>query len=401
MTGDCGLHRPGPDGEPVAPRLVRVRSTTAFDELTVRLRPGQTPAEFQERLPALGHAFRVGNRLLGPARPDFVDRATVRCPRAGVVVVRFPRTDPLASPVPPFRPTAVDVADLTALPVAGTEDGGVFRLPVLYAHVLTAGATGAGKGSVLWSALSALAPAVRSGLVQAWGIDPKGGMELCMGRSLFARLGHDDGADLAENNDSGDGGAGGKADELVTVAEDAARLVRARAARLAGKVRKHTPTVDEPHVVLIIDEIAFMTAYQPDRALRDRFNKALAVVLSQGRAVAVSVLAFLQDPRKETLPARSLFPIKIGLRLDTRSEVEMVLGEDAHERGARCETIPASLPGTGYVLEDGNPVPRRVRFTHLTDEDVRDLARTFPAPPPPPPAITVAAVEVEEHEAAA
>ncbi|MFU8855350.1 hypothetical protein ACNAW0_30970, partial [Micromonospora sp. SL1-18] len=40
------------------------------------------------------------------------------------------------------------------------------------------GATGSGKGSVIWSVVRSLAAGVASGLVQIWGLDPKGGMEL-------------------------------------------------------------------------------------------------------------------------------------------------------------------------------------------------------------------------------
>jgi S-DNA-T family DNA segregation ATPase FtsK/SpoIIIE len=35
-----------------------------------------------------------------------------------------------------------------------------------------------------------------------------------------------------------------------------------------------------------------------------------------------------------------------------------------------------SAPGTGYVVLDGNPTPIRVRFSYLTDPDIRTLART-------------------------
>jgi DNA segregation ATPase FtsK/SpoIIIE, S-DNA-T family len=53
-------------------------------------------------------------------------------------------------------------------------------------HTLTAGATGAGKNSVMWCPLVAIAPAIRDGLVRVSGIDPKG-MELAYGRRIFHR----------------------------------------------------------------------------------------------------------------------------------------------------------------------------------------------------------------------
>jgi DNA segregation ATPase FtsK/SpoIIIE, S-DNA-T family len=54
--------------------------------------------------------------------------------------------------------------------------------------VLVAGATDAGKSSVAWSLLWALALGVRVGLVQVVGIDPKDGMELGRAPRAFHRL---------------------------------------------------------------------------------------------------------------------------------------------------------------------------------------------------------------------
>ena len=90
-------------------------------------------------------------------------------------------TDPLTQLV---EPLPADPDPLTAgLPVAVAEDGTVWRLQLVGSHVLVVGATGAGKGSVIWSLLLQLAPLVRAGLVEVWAVDPKGGMELAAGRS--------------------------------------------------------------------------------------------------------------------------------------------------------------------------------------------------------------------------
>src|SRR5262249_47271746 len=59
---------------------------------------------------------------------------------------------------------------------------------LLGTHWLIAGATGAGKGSVLWALIRALAGGIRRGLVQLWVIDPKGGMELAFGEKLFTHF---------------------------------------------------------------------------------------------------------------------------------------------------------------------------------------------------------------------
>lgn len=362
----CGLTVRNKDGDPVAPRLVRVISRPGRDELRVRMLPGQTPELYTKNVAALAHSFNVGR-----THPEYIDRVTARCVRSGTLVIAFPRADPLERSVPKFDPPSLEHLELEGVPVARLDDGGTYRMPLLYKHVLVAGASGAGKGSVLWSAINALAPGIASGLVQPYGIDPKGGMELALGRGMFARLVYDTGEGKSAED---------KAEEMVELVEQVAELARTRAARLAGKTRKHVPTTAEPYVPLFIDELAFLTAYMPYKKLRERFNQALAVVLSQGRAVGVSAVGFLQDPRKEIVELRNLFQLKIALRLDTEEESQMVLGKAAYTNGAHCEAIPMSTPGVGYVLIDGNPHPERVRFTEVTDDDIADLVRTYPSP---------------------
>ena len=89
------------------------------------------------------------------------------------------------------------------------------------------------------------------------------------------------------------------------------------------------------------------------------------------------VLAAIQDPRKEVLPARGLFPTRIGLRLAEPAEVDMVHGDGMRDRGVLCDRISQSQPGVGYVVLDGDPSPMRVRFPYQQDDEIRDMARTY------------------------
>jgi S-DNA-T family DNA segregation ATPase FtsK/SpoIIIE len=149
-----------------------------------------------------------------------------------------------------------------------------------------------------------------------------------------------------------------------------------RAARFAGRQRDDQPTVEFPFVVVLVDEVAFLTAYQADRKLRDRTLAALATLTTQGRAVGYCVVAALQDPRKEVLNIRNLFPDKIALRLDEPAQVDLVLGDGAHDRGARCEDIsadPATGAGVGYVRLEASPDPVRVRAAFVTDTDIHAM----------------------------
>jgi S-DNA-T family DNA segregation ATPase FtsK/SpoIIIE len=81
--------------------------------------------------------------------------------------------------------------------------------------------------------------------------------------------------------------------------------MQARAAVFAGRHREHRPTIEHPFIVVLVDEVAFLTAYLSDRAIRDRIKAALATLTTQGRAVGYSVIAALQDPRKEVMNIRT------------------------------------------------------------------------------------------------
>ena len=131
-------------------------------------------------------------------------------------------------------------------------------------------------------------------------------------------------------------------------------------------------------MVVLVDEVAFLTAYQADRKLRERILAALATLTTQGRAVGYCVVAALQDPRKEVLNIRNLFPDKIALRLDEPTQADLVLGDGAHDRGALCEEIsadPATGAGVGYVRLETSPDPVRVRAGFVTDTDIHDMAQ--------------------------
>lgn len=331
------------DGLEVVPR-VRVRCGRDGDELTVGMVPGQVPADWEGAAEGLAHAWGARS-------------CRVRVSGPGVVALELLHVDRLAEPVPAL-PIA-DEVDLTALPVGQTERGAPWLLRLLGTHVLVAGVTGAGKGSVLWSILRALCPEIRAGRVQVWALDPKGGMELGPGKRLFTRF------------------APGGYEDMLALLDDAVALMRERAGRLAGTTRQHVPTVAEPLVLVLVDEVANLTAYLPDRKLRERFAAALSLLLSQGRAVGVNVVAALQDPRKEVLGFRNLFPTKVALRLDEPSQVDMVLGEGARRMGAVCDRIPDALPGVGFVRVDGVREPVRVRAGYVSDLDIAAMCRDF------------------------
>jgi DNA segregation ATPase FtsK/SpoIIIE, S-DNA-T family len=153
--------------------------------------------------------------------------------------------------------------------------------------------------------------------------------------------------------------------------------------------RNHVPTTADPFVLVVVDEVAFLTAYQADRSLKLRISAALATLTTQGRAVGFGVLAALQDPRKDVLSIRNLFPDKIALRLDESEQVDMVLGDGARDRGALADhisPIPDQGAGVAYVRLETSPDPIRARAAFVSDTDIRNMVAvmtggTCPLPP--------------------
>jgi DNA segregation ATPase FtsK/SpoIIIE, S-DNA-T family len=332
-------------GRIILPVLVKVTTTRYVDRVAVRLVSGQCVADFAARADNLAHGF--GAML-----------CRVRSARSGAVVLEFVRRDALAAPIPAL--SIPDRVDLKALPVGRREDGLPWLVRLHGTHVLVAGATGAGKASLLWGLVRAMLPLMRAGLVRVLAADPKL-MELAYGRIIFDTY-------------------GAYAADPVSVAEmldQAVADMQARAAVFAGHQREHTPTVEHPFTVVLVDEVAFLTAYQPDRKLRERIMNALATLTTQGRAVGYSVVAALQDPRKDVLTIRNLFPDRIAMRLDEPEQVDMVLGDGARDRGAACELIspdPAVGAGVAFVRVEADPDPVRVRAGWVTDPDIQAMA---------------------------
>lgn len=338
----------------LVPALQSVRIGAHADVLIVRVVVGQSITDWQKRGDALAAAWRA-------------ERLTIRATTPGELRIIITRGDLLAQPVSLPMPTPTTPVDLGAVRIGVTETRSWWQLPVLGHHILIAGATGAGKGSVLWSLIAALAPQVRTGRVRLCVIDPKGGMELGAGAPMFSVFCHHTGQPTVE------------------LLRQLVELMQARANRLRGHTRLHTPSTAEPLIVVVIDEIAALTAYLTDRKLRAEIERLLGLLLSQGRAVGISVVAAVQDPAKDTLPVRQLFTVRIGLRMTEATQTAMVLGQGARDAGAECDLIADATPGVGYVMIDGTADPVRVRAFHVTDSDITLLARTFPAPRRTPP----------------
>ncbi|SIM78514.1 cell division protein Ftsk/SpoIIIE [Mycobacteroides abscessus subsp. abscessus] len=187
-------------------------------------------------------------------------------------------------------------------------------------------------------------------------IDLKYGIELSVGSGLFTKI------------------ATTEADAVETLAA-LEKLMNKRGNAMAGRTREHSPTKASPLVMLLIDELAGVTAYMSDPALRKEAAASLSRILTKGRALGIVVAAFLQDPRKEVLPMRGLFTQTIALRLRSRDEVTMVLG-DGMADAAPAHRISPERPGTGYVIAEDGQVTK-VRSDFWSDNQIRSTAKQY------------------------
>lgn len=326
------------------PRIRRLVVTPhGVDRLSLRLPDGLTPGAVADRCAGIAHALGCRD-------------ARVVADRPGRLWLELHRRDALSAVIRPLP--QLSIVDLAAVPVGRHEDGTPWEVRLLGTHLLIAGATGSGKGSILWSLLNGLAPAISEGRLQVWAIDPKGGMELRPGLPLFSRF---------EDSDT---------EAMCRMLEELVDLKDRRAKGLARHgLRRHVASVGSPHVITVIDELATLTAFA-ERSVVRRIDQALGILLTQGRACGITVLAAVQDPGKDVVAWRDLFPTRIALRLDNPIQVDMVLGEGARDLGATADHISELTPGVAFVRVEGTRALRRVRSAYLTDEDIAGLARS-------------------------
>jgi DNA segregation ATPase FtsK/SpoIIIE, S-DNA-T family len=350
----CGLVVTTPYGSRV-PVVAAIRSRRDQDRLTLLLPPGQVPDHVIEAGTALAHALRahrVSGRDLG----------------AGRVAVTVFRTDPIAHPiVPTMLPGGADPDgrgllrdDITAeevtwrlsnLVAGRTEDGDPWVISIRPgSHLLVHGTTGAGKSGLLWVILWSLADLIVSGWVEVYGFDPK----------------------VVELRPVAASGLGVVCTDVAEMPGRLTAQVRdmdARFTQMDG--REHIPSPDSPVRLVIVDELAVLTALANSTKVKNEVEAALGALQSKGRAAGFEVILSSVDATKETVRWRPLCDTRICYRT-SEAIADMVFGEGAHDRGIRSEDIPATLPGVAYARGRDGQISR-VRTLHITDRHIDAL----------------------------
>jgi hypothetical protein len=269
-----------------------------------------------------------------------------------------------AAPQPDYRVANVYASELALLrgvPMARDIDGNVWHMPIEEKHVLIAASSGGGKGSWIWSLVFGLVPAWQAGLVEFWGCDPKMN-ELAMGRDFWTRY---------ADNDA----------DSVALLEEAVNLMHERGRAMQGIRRKFVPSLATPLIVLVIDELGYVSALMPDKKLRERATTAITALLNKGRSPGIAVVGVCIDPRKSVIDNRDGYAIRIAGRMPAPM-CDLVLGDGMWEAGARTDLIPPPPAGSGvaYVIDETTMEPLLVRAAWCSDDDIRNMMAGLPKP---------------------
>ena len=220
------------------------------------------------------------------------------------------------------------------------------------AHLAVIGESNSGKGSVIANVIKQEVDAGG----EVWFIDLKSGMEAENYAAVLTRRAY-------------------TMDEAEELLGDVNAGVDMRAEQWRGKFR----SLDDrqaKHRLLVIDEASDMIRTGSGRKQSDVCVELMRSALSRSRALNCTVLVTAQNPRVSTsLPYRSLLLTTLALRLNSKSEAVMAMGEDAVRRGARPWQIPFSRPGVGYLWDTETNQVKYLHVPFVTDEEIHALRR--------------------------
>lgn len=264
-------------------------------------------------------------------------------------------------------------ASLTRMPLAVTEDGGVWAVKPM--HTLIVGVTGSGKSSPLNMITAQLSDAVLAGTATIDAIDPKanGDLRTKWGRSGIYRS------------------CGEGADDYVRTIREFWESMESFSTD-TGKLTKDDLSDDSdvlavsdfkastttPLRVLMIDELPSMLNDLKNHAEGKRAIELLNQILRKGRSLGHIIIAASQTLEKADLEGvdRMSFVWKVALRLDSTYQSDYILGSGASAAGFDSKDIPNSPGFIGVALvrgEAGDPV--KVRFPFFPNTQIMDIMR--------------------------
>ncbi|MGO1057051.1 FtsK/SpoIIIE domain-containing protein [Crossiella sp. CA198] len=327
------------------PRILRVAAASPhLDVVEVKLPRGLAYSKVRDAAEVLADSLRVHRVATDRTKP-------------GRVALIIQRGEPFTHVIPaPDMPATAAEVDLKAVYVGEDEYGNDWHRRLDGTHTFVAGATGAGKNSFVTATLRSIAPLIRDGLVRLWVCDPKQ-LEFAWLRALVGpgRYGDDPESCL---------------EVIKGFAED---MAKAQKRMQRNKTRSVPISPEFPLNWLIVDEIGMLLAYNPLCARE--IVGYLGQVTSTGRATHHSVDAFVQEPAKDIVPIRDLFPTRLCLRVASATHPDMTLGEGCRAQGAIADEIP-DLPetaGIGFLKQQRSRRIVRVRCAYTDDAELDEL----------------------------
>lgn len=262
-------------------------------------------------------------------------------------------------------------ASLTRVPLAVTEDGGVWAVKPM--HTLIVGVTGSGKSSPLNMITAQLSDAVLAGTATIDAIDPKanGDLRTKWGRSgIYRSCG--EGADdyvrtIREFWES-----------MESFSTDTGALTQDSLTASTLTVSDFKASTQTPLRVLMIDELPSMINDLKNHAEGKRAIELLNQILRKGRSLGHIIIAASQTLEKADLEGvdRNSFVYKVALRLDSTYQSDYILGSGASAAGFDSKDIPNSPGFIGVALvrdEVGDPV--KVRFPFFPNEQIVEVMK--------------------------
>jgi len=293
--------------------------------------------------------------------------------------------------------------DMSVIPFAITDKGDVWNLSRI--HTLFVGQTGSGKSSLVNTVCAQLAPAILEGTAKLYAIDPKPDGEITKYWSsatrFFTEVGfageYDKWVEIIKTvteplDPETPGGATVKRTEIQSRDE-----VASGEAAKAIKSLTWNPTKEDPLVVLLIDELpTFLRQLKKylSAAEYKKITDKINIILYMGRSSGTLFFAGTQEMSENAIEpiARSQFPNRVALRMESPYFNDMILGEGAAKNGFNAAEFPEKDPefkGRAYARgEEGSPV--QIRFPYYTVEDILEIVLPF-----------IPESEEEEPEAAA
>jgi S-DNA-T family DNA segregation ATPase FtsK/SpoIIIE len=137
----------------------------------------------------------------------------------------------------------------------------------------------------------------------------------------------------------------------------------------ARGLRKHVPTIDDPLVVVVLDELLPLA-----KMLKEGVDSPLGRIGYTGGAAGYVIWANSQVGQADSLGRfRDLVPQRICFATPNRHVTDAVLGDGAHSDGAECSSLKGT-PGLGWSFEDGDGVLKKFRAAFATDDETRVIA---------------------------